>query len=97
MVKLFVDVLKQKSYMVVVLMAINSYRKLVLVHQIKKYFHSALHLTIFDLYLHLCAKIFRLNKRIIMYDFVIIQMDDQSFIVKKKVSLISHPLFLRIC
>jgi hypothetical protein len=33
----------------------------------------------------------------IMYDFVIVQMDDQSFIVKKEMSLISHPLLLQIC
>jgi len=32
-----------------------------------------------------------------MYDFVIVQMDDQSFIVQKKVLLISHPLLLQIC
>jgi hypothetical protein len=62
MVNLFANVLKQESYMVVVVMVINSYRKLALVHQIKKYFHFALHLTIFDLYLHLCAKIFKHNK-----------------------------------
>jgi len=32
-----------------------------------------------------------------MYDFVIVQMDDQSFIVQKEVLLISHPLLLQIC
>jgi hypothetical protein len=62
MVNSFPNVLKQKSYMVVVVMVINSYRKLTLVHQIKKYFHFALHLIIFDLYLHLRAKLFKSNK-----------------------------------
>jgi hypothetical protein len=55
MVNFFANVLKQKSYMVVAIVVINSYRKLALVHKIKKYFHFALHLTIF-ICIYICVQ-----------------------------------------
>jgi hypothetical protein len=44
-----------------------------------------------DLYLSLCEKTWILVKWAFCYKFVMVQLDDQSTIVQKEISLIFHP------